>query len=106
PEIYDPVADTWSVLTSAVRDQSLYPLMYVLPDGKLYEAGPGTGTAFLDTSGRGRWNSGPTNAYSTSGYSESSVMYGIGKILRAGGDDPAIARASVIDMTAASPRWQ
>src|SRR6185436_5836977 len=37
PEIYDPVADTWSVLTSAVRDQSLYPLMYVLPDGKLYE---------------------------------------------------------------------
>ena len=34
PEIYDPVANTWTVLTGAPRDQGLYPLMFVLPNGK------------------------------------------------------------------------
>ena len=33
-------------------------------------------------------------------------MYAPGKILRAGGGDPAIARTQVIDMTAATPRWE
>jgi len=106
PEIYDPVANTWVVLTNAVRDQSLYPLMYVLPDGRVFESGPKTSTAFLNLNGSGSWTSGPSNLYSTSGYSESSVMYGPGKILRAGGDDPAIARSAVIDMTSPSPQWR
>src|SRR5688572_3177115 len=106
PEVYDPVTNTWTVLTNAVRDQSLYPLMYVLPDGRVYESGPKTSTAFLDTSGRGAWTSGPSNLYSTTGYSESSVMYAPGKVLRAGGGDPGIARASTIDMTTATPQWR
>ena len=33
-------------------------------------------------------------------------MYRPGKILRAGGGDPAHARAPVVDMTAASPAWR
>ena len=41
PEIYDPVANTWTKLTSAPRSQSLYPLMFVLPDKRVFEAGPG-----------------------------------------------------------------
>jgi galactose oxidase-like protein/carboxypeptidase family protein/PKD domain-containing protein/Kelch motif protein len=106
PEIYNPVTNTWVVLTGAVRDQSLYPLMYVLPDGRVYESGPKTSTAFLNMNGAGSWSAGPPNLYSTSGYSESSVMYAPGKILRAGGDDPAIARSSVLDMTVAAPQWK
>jgi PKD repeat protein len=106
PEIYDPVANTWTRLTGASRSQSLYPLMFVLPDKRVFEAGPGSATAILDTTGVGSWTAGPTNAYATNGYSESAVMYAPGKIIRAGGGDPAINRVSVIDMTAASPAWR
>jgi hypothetical protein len=106
PEIYDPTTDTWTQLTGAVRDQVLYPFMFVLPDGRPYHAGSKTTTAYLDLSGTGSWTPGPTAPYQTNGYSESAVMYRPGKILRAGGGDPAHARSVVIDMTAASPTWR
>ena len=106
PEVYDPVSNTWRRLTTASRDQGLYPFMFVLPNGKPYEAGSRTDTAILDPSGTGHWTPGPTGLWSTSGYSESQAMYRPGKILRAGGGDPAIARAAVIDMNAASPAWR
>ncbi|HEY6056589.1 MAG TPA: carboxypeptidase regulatory-like domain-containing protein, partial [Candidatus Limnocylindrales bacterium] len=106
PEVYDPVANTWTQLTGAPRDQSLYPFMFVLPNGKTYEAGSKTATAVLDASGTGSWTNGPTAPWATSGYSESAVMYGPGKIIRAGGGDPAQASAAVIDMTAPSPAWR
>src|SRR5690349_14149063 len=106
PEIYDPVANTWTQLTGAQRDQALYPFMFVLPNGKTYEAGSKTGTAILDASGSGSWTNGPTAPWATSGYSESAVMYAPGKILRAGGGDPAQASAAVIDMNAGSPAWR
>ena len=106
PTVYDPIANTWTKLTGAVRSQSLYPLMYVLPNGKVYEAGPGTGTALLDPSGTGSWTAGPSAPYATNGYSESSAMYAPGKILRAGGGDPGIARAAVIDMSSGTGAWQ
>jgi len=105
PEVYDPATNRWTELTGAVRTQGLYPHMYVLPNGKVYEAAPGSSTALLDLAGTGSWTAGPTNGWSTSGYSESSVMYEPGKIMRAGGGDPAIARTGVVDMTAASPAW-
>lgn len=106
PTVYNPISNTWTQLTGATRTQSLYPLMYVLPNGKVYEAGPGTGTALLDTAGSGSWTAGPTAPYATNGYSESSVMYAPGKILRAGGGDPGIARAAVIDMSSGAGQWQ
>ena len=106
PELYDPATDTWTRLTGAQRDQGLYPLMFVLPNGKTYESGSKTSTATLDVSGTGSWTAGPTAPYATNGYSESAVMYRPGRILRAGGGDPAIANATVIDMTVASPAWR
>jgi hypothetical protein len=105
PEVYDPRTDTWTKLTGAVRNQALYPHMYVLPNGKVFEAAPGASTAILDPTGTGSWTAGPTNGWSTNGYSESSVMYEPGKILRAGGGDPAIARTAIIDMNQANPQW-
>src|SRR4051794_33820556 len=106
PEVYDPATNTWRRLTTASRDQGLYPFMFVLPNGKPYEAGSRTDTAILDPSGTGAWTPGPMGLWSTSGYSESQAMYRPGKILRAGGGDPAIARAAVIDMNAATPTWR
>jgi hypothetical protein len=107
PEIYDPAANAWTVLPGATQTpvQPLYPLMYQLPDGRPFESGPGADTWFLDTSGAGHWSPGPRAVYETTSYSESSAMFAPGKILRAGGSDPAIARAQVIDMTAPKPAW-
>jgi hypothetical protein len=106
PEIYDPVTDTWTRLIGAMRDQPLYSFMFVLPDGRPYESGSKVSTATLDVSGTGSWTPGPNARYATSGYSESAVMYRPGKILRAGGGDPAHGRTQVVDMTAASPAWR
>lgn len=106
PEIYDPATNTWTILNTApVRTQNLYPFMYVLPNGKVYEAGTRTDTASLDVA-TGAWSAGPTNPFGSAGYAECQAMYSRGKIVRAGGGDPAFARTSVIDMQAATPRWR
>jgi galactose oxidase-like protein/carboxypeptidase family protein/flagellar hook capping protein FlgD len=106
PEIYDPIADTWTVLTGANRNQNLYPFMYVLPNGRIYEAGTRTDTWSLDVAGTGSWTRGPDNSFGSNGYAECDAMYAPGKVVRAGGGDPAFADAAVIDMTAGSPQWR
>lgn len=106
PEIYDPVTDAWTLLTGADRSQVLYPEMFVLPDGRIYEAGTKTETWFLDIDGTGNWTEGPENSFGSSGYAESAVMYAPGKILRAGGGDPAFHSAAVIDTNTANPQWR
>lgn len=106
PEIYDPVTDTWSRLPGADRRQMLYPSMFVAPGGKIFEAGPRQQTYFLDITNGGSWTQGPTNSFGSSGYAESAVQYAPGKILRAGGGDPAFASAAVIDLNVANPQWR
>ena len=109
PEVYDPVTNTWTELTNAGNTQSLYPFMYQLPNGKVYAAAPKGATEYLDVNGAGAWTSGPTSGWDNlSGgcCSESGAMYATGKIIRAGGGDPAHARTGVIDMTAATPQWR
>ena len=96
----------WTQLTGATRTQLLYPFMYVVPGNKVFEAGSGSTTWLLDTSGTGSWSPGPRNAYGTNGYSESSAQYAPGKIIRSGGADPAITNTSIVDMTAAPPAWE
>ena len=94
------------MLTGAPRVQGLYPLMFVLPNGKVFESGPGASTAVLTTSGTGSWAAGPANSYATNGYSESAVMLKPGVVLRAGGGDPALGHVSIVDMNVASPTWR
>ena len=55
PEVYDPAANTWTVLTGASRQQILYAYMMLMPDGRVYEAGAKDYTAFLSLSGTGSW---------------------------------------------------
>jgi hypothetical protein len=111
PEVYDPVADTWTLLpATASKDLGLYPQMFVLPNGKAYDAGTKASTYVLDVDsaspGYGKWANGPTNAFGSSGYAESSAMYAPGKIIRSGGGDPSIANAAIVDMTATTPQWK
>jgi hypothetical protein len=108
PEIYDPAADEWTRLPSAARTMPLYPFMFVLPDGRLFDAGPERMTRTLDLA-TGAWTE--VGASPIDGMS--AVMYRPGKILKSGTwSDPefpgrqATNRAARIDMTAPSPAWQ
>lgn len=108
PEIYNPASDTWTQVGSAARRMALYPFMFVLPDGKLFDAGPDTTTRTLDLQ-TGQWTTVGTSQID----GMSAVMYRPGKILKTGTwSDPEFPgravtnRAVTIDMNAANPAWQ
>ena len=108
PSIYNPQTDTWTDLPGASRRMPLYPFMFVLPNGKLFDAGPDTTTRTFDLN-TGQWSTVGTSPID----GQSAVMYRPGKILKSGTwSDPEFPgravtnRAAAIDMTAASPAWQ
>ena len=107
PEIFDPVTETWTQLPSASRKMALYPYMFVLPNGKLFDAGPERTTRTLDIQ-TGQW----TVVGESPIDGQSAVMYQPGKIMKSGTwSDPefpgrlATNRSAAIDMTAANPSW-
>jgi len=111
PEIYNPTLNTWTALPNASWAVNLYPLMFVLPDGRVLEAGvtrQATETRVLDLN---------TNTWTTvdpvprDGHS--AVMYDIGKIMKSGSSsdvgastDPSASTTFTLDMTQSSPSWQ
>jgi hypothetical protein len=108
PEIYNVDTNTWTTLPAAQRRIPLYPFMFVLPNGKLFDAGPDTTTRTLDVN-TGQWTTVGTSPVD----GHSAVMYRPGKILKSGTwadpDYPGIqstSRAAVIDMTDPSPAWR
>jgi hypothetical protein len=108
PQIYSPATNTWRNLTSAQLSLPLYPLMFVAPNGKVFNAGASSKTRYLDTSGTGAWTSVATTKFGASGAWRSygpGVMYESGKILLIGGGDPPTASTEMIDLNAATPAW-
>jgi len=111
PEIYDPVTNLWTELPTAAFTTAFYPLIFVLPDGRVLEAGATrepTVTRVLDLN---------TNVWTTvdplmhDGHS--AVMYEPGKIMKSGtaadvniSTAPAQSTTFTLDMTQASPNWQ
>src|SRR5260370_9386684 len=113
PEVYSADTNTWTRLQKASQPISFYPFKFVLPDGRIFNAAtdedvePGQ---VLDVYSQ-HW----TVVDPTLMNGGSAAMYQPGKIMKAGRhyDFPAVspfpgavADTSVIDMTAASPRWQ
>jgi len=117
PEVFDVTTNTWTQLTGASQLMATYPFMFLLPDGRLFQAG-----AFNGTDGIGRtldlasqtWTPVATSSYDQG----SAAMVRPGEVLRAGGigpgpdgnlgtgDDVVTAGAQLIDMNAPSPSWQ
>jgi hypothetical protein len=95
----------WRRLTTASLALPYYPSMFVAPNGKLFYAGYGTTTRYLDVSGTGQWT---TVAERPGGErpTGSAVMYAPGKILSAGGGKTTTATAEVIDLNQPSPGWR
>jgi hypothetical protein len=117
-EIYDPVANTWTVVPGADRDEDLYAPNFLLPDGRIFNAAPYMQTGLLDLTA-GKWSPGPSSDWRTIGYSESFVQYRPGVVLRSGGTttsgglgtnlaptNGATKMAEVIDMNQPGAKWQ
>jgi hypothetical protein len=106
PQVWSPATGRWRNLTSAIDSGiELYPWMLLAPNGRVFMAGPRAGTAWLDTSGTGRWTPGPPSSFIFRDYG-SAVMYEPGKILIVGGGNPPQKTAETIDLNVASPQWR
>jgi hypothetical protein len=111
PEVYDPTANTWTLLsnvsTSQVHEEE-YPFSYLAPNGKVFTIGPSEDQSFFLDVNNQTW----TPVGSSGVVNGSSVMYRPGKILYSGGaasvinTTPAQAGSAVIDLNAANPAWQ
>jgi hypothetical protein len=107
PEIYNPATDSWQQLPQAQRWMPLYPFMFVLPNGKVFDAGPDKTTRTLDVN-TGQW----TVVGESHIDGHSAVMYRPGKILKSGSwAEPEFVgldvtnRAESIDFSDPSPHW-
>jgi hypothetical protein len=111
PEIYNPTANSWTALTNAPFSVALYPFMFVLPDGRVLEAGAtraAVDTRVLDLT-TNKW----TVIDNTARDGHSAVMYELGKIMKSGSSAdvnvstaPSAATTFTLDMTQPSPKWQ
>jgi Domain of unknown function (DUF1929)/Fibronectin type III domain len=111
PEVYDPVANTWTQLTkvstSQIKEEE-YPFSYLIPNGNVFTIGPSEDVSYELNVPNETWTSvgasGITNG--------SSVMYRPGKILYSGGAPSVIettnatAETATIDLTQATPKWR
>ena len=110
PEIYDPVANTWTRLTNANNPFETYPFMFLLPDGRLIHTGGSeyaTNTDMLDINAQ-TW----TVLDSRIVDGGSATMYSPGLILKAGSAadsqnaGPSSNTTFLLDTTQSSPAWQ
>ena len=102
PEVWNGAA--WRQLTSAPLALPYYPRNFVAPDGRIFYAGEGQQSYYLDVAGAGRWTDGPRREFGSREYG-SAVMYEPGKILYTGGGDPPTASAEIIDLNQPGPTW-
>jgi hypothetical protein len=96
----------WRDLTGATNENlPLYPRIVLAPDGRIFMAGPAADSAWLDTSGAGKWIAGPASSVTNRDYG-SVVLYEPGKVLTVGGGRPPVSSAEVIDLNDEKPVWK
>lgn len=109
PQIWHPATNTWTNLTSAQLMQTLYPMMFLAPNGQVFNAGPNQTSRYLNTAGTGSWTVVGNFNYSGTRDYGSAVIFD-GKVLIAGGDGavsgPATNTVEIIDLNATTPSWQ
>lgn len=98
---------SWRSLSAAPFTPTLYPWMFVAPNGKVFMAGHLQTSRYLDTT-TGAWTTVGNNNFGPRHYG-TSVMYDNGKVLIVGGSitpyGTPTKTAEVIDLNGATPRW-
>lgn len=111
PEIYDPVANTWTQLGSAKLAFPYYPFIFLLPDGGILNAGAGEQPAVTSTLNllTQQW----TTLDSTVVDGGSAAMFVPGKVVKSGtaattdiSNLPTAATTYVLDTTQTAPKWR
>jgi fibronectin type 3 domain-containing protein len=111
PEVYNPTTNTWTDLDGAKLTTPLYPFLFIMSDGRIFNAGPDKTTRIIDPA---------TWTWSTVGQSPidgmSAVMYRPNKVMKSGTwADPdfnganaynANGGTAVIDLNAQTPTWR
>jgi len=105
PQVWQVNSASWRDLSDAQLLLNTYPRMLVAPNGKLFNAGPGQTSRYLDPSGTGAWTAVGNINFGVRTFGP-AAMYDDGKVLVVGGGDPPTATAEVIDLNAPSPAWQ
>jgi hypothetical protein len=122
PEIYDPLADTWTLLPSATMTPwlyTLYPYVFLCPDNRIVMVGAQerafgdppvpTNTWVLDVAAPNpQWEMLSTATSSFSGEHGCAVMYEPGKVLKCGGfgpNDSITDKTATINFNDSPPSW-
>ena len=105
PEVWQTGTGGWRKLTGASLQVKLYSWAFQAPNGRVFVAGPAQQARYLDTAGAGRWLTAPKSKFGER-VRGSAVVYDDGKILIAGGNNPATNTAEIIDLKAATPAWK
>ena len=110
PEIYDPVTNRFTTLTTARLAMPFYPFPFVIPDGRIVNAGATENvfrTSALDLT-TNLWTTVDANVKD----GHSAAMYLPGRIIKtgtaadSGTAGSALPTAFAIDMTASAPSWR
>ncbi|MCI0349421.1 MAG: DUF1929 domain-containing protein [Acidobacteriales bacterium] len=110
-EIYTP-GSGWSAEFVAPWTPPLYPRMHLLPNGKVFYAGPSINSHLFDpvtrtwTLNYARTVRGSSRTYGSTVLLPLLAADGfMAKVLTAGGGNPATATTEIIDFSAATPAW-
>jgi galactose oxidase len=114
PQVWRSATASWRNLTTAHLALPYYPFMFVAPNGKVFCAGPGQVTRYLDVTGTGDWSSVANTNYGTRNWG-SAVMYDDGKVLIMGGSPCGFystncttsptETAEIIDLNSSPSAW-
>jgi hypothetical protein len=105
-EVFDPVSGQWSTLPrSADSDSTLYSRAFVMPDGRVFRAGPQAETAVFDPVSN-TWEALGTMNFGDRPGEAAVLLPDSHSVLVAGGSFRATATAEVIDLSADQPRWR
>ncbi len=117
--VYNEIPDVLNAAGTSIRSLStaqlfipLYPNLHLAADGRVFYAGPISGSRWLDTTGTGAWgNTIKHYYYSQSPHfitvreSGSSVTYDVDKVLICGGGSPPTNTCETINLTNETGNW-
>jgi hypothetical protein len=111
-EIYTP-GTGWSAEVPAGWTPPLYPRMHLLPDGRIFYSGSGTGSRFFNPVTHAWTGVVATTKYTGTRTYGTSVLLPLTpangytpRVMIMGGGSPATATTEIIDLSAPTPQWQ